>query len=331
MKHRRPPYLWLSVLAALTLVWRLAGLWHLDREIDRALAIAPSVAGATTSRQVLTPLPPYPRLTKTPPRFAARQYAVLDIESNVVVLSEDAERAVPLASTTKIMTALLALERGSLSDVVEMPRPAALQIGSSAGLKPGEKLTVRSLLYGALLNSGNDAAYGLAYYLGSEQSARGGADPQDWDQALKEAVEAMNNKARDLNLDSFKFGDPSGLDSQNVASATDLARLAAIALRNPTFREMTSTPQIVVQDIEGQLSHEYRNSNRLVGEWQYPGAIGVKTGYTPEAGHNLVAACERDGHTLVVVVLNTHSNTNTASAQVARDILDFSWQAISWE
>ncbi len=307
---------------------RLFGYWQMNQKIEMALGVGPAVAGTTAIRDAAPILPPYPRLTSTAPKFNARQYALYDDGANVFLAEGDIDRPVPLASTTKIMTCLLVIERGGLSDVVTVPKEASSQIGSSAELRAGEQLTVRSLLFAALLKSGNDAAYSLAYYLGGKIR---GSDDGNWDANLEATVSRMNEKALELGLTSIKYVEPSGLSSENVSNARDLALLSAYALRNKTFKEMTSTPSMTIQNVDGTISHALTNSNRLVSEWAYAGAIGVKTGFTPEAGHNLVGAAERDGHRLIAVVLNTYSDTVTASATVARDMLDFAWRATVWE
>jgi len=291
----------------------------------------PAVAGVSAAKVRLKEpptLPPYPVVTQTIPAFAARQYVLYDVDSHKVIAEKDAKSAVPLASTTKIMTALLTIRNGDLTDVTTVDAAAAAMIGSTAGLRSNERITVRDLLYCALLQSGNDAAFSLANYTGSR--AVGDDSQITFTTAIDKFVQLMNQEAKQLGLSSLSFKDPSGLDNSNVGSATDMAKLASIALDNQTFKEFVSTPEITVTSTDGALSHQLKNSNRLVGEWGYPGAIGVKTGFTPEAGHNLVAAATRDGHTLIAVVFNTFSTTPSASAEVARDILDFGWRAISW-
>ncbi len=140
----------------------------------------------------------------------------------------------------------------------------------------------------------------------------------------------MNSRAKELGLESFNFVDPSGLGDENIGSARDMAKLAAYALQNEQFKNFVSTKELTVTNVEGNIAHQLKNSNRLVSEWNYPGAIGVKTGFTPTAGHNLVAAVNWNGHILVAVVFNTYDATNTASAEVARDILDFAGRSVEW-
>ena len=328
MRKNRPPYLAIIIVGLLALSWRVFGYWQMSQDVDRALGVGPAVAGSQAIRDAAPILPLYPTLADEAPKFAARQYALYDVESNTFIVESDSLTPVPLASTTKIMTTLLTIERGGLSDIVQVPQQAAEQIGSTAGLRTNEQLTVRSLLYGALLNSGNDAAYALAGYLGQKI---GGDESADWNEQITQTVELMNRRAKELNLPSLHYVEPSGLDSGNIGDARDLAKLASYALDKEDFRTITSTPTYTISDVTGTITHGLTNSNRLVGEWAYQGAIGVKTGFTPEAGHNLVGAAERDGHRLIAVVLNTFSDDVTASARVARDMLDYAWLHVRWE
>lgn len=323
-----PPYFWLILVGLIAIGGRTFGYWQLSRQLDLSIGVGPNVAGARAIRVTAPALPPYPSLTQKAPSFAARQYALYDADAGVFIVEENADQPVPLASTTKIMTAYLAIEQARPDDVVTVTSEAAGKIGSTAGLRLNERLSIKNLLYGALLASGNDAAYAVAGYLGERI---GGDESATWQDKIDQTVELMNAKAKELGLASLRYVEPSGLDAGNVGSARDLAVLSAVALENDTFREITSTPAFTVANQEGTLSHELKNSNRLVGEWAYPGAIGVKTGFTPEAGHNLVGAAERDGHRLVAVVLNTYDSDASASARVARDLLDFAWRSIRWE
>lgn len=311
-------------------VWKSSSLTFELRRVTSAV-IAPSVAGVSTTKLRLKEpptLPPYPVISQFIPAFAARHYVLYDVDSHKVLVDKDATTAVPLASTTKIMTALLSIKSGDLDDITTVNAEAAAMIGSTAGLRTNESITVRSLLYSALLQSGNDAAYTLANYVGSK--AVGDDSQVPFTTAIEHFVEMMNQEATKLGLTSLSFKDPSGLDNSNVGSATDMAKLASFALTDQIFKEFVSTPEITVTSVDGSLTHQLKNSNRLVGEWGYQGAIGVKTGFTPEAGHNLIAAATRNGHTLVAVVFNTFSTTPTASAEVARDLLDFGWRSINW-
>ncbi len=206
---------------------------------------------------------------------------VMELTSKRFLHKLNAERKLPLASTTKILTALVILESLDLGEVVEVPKQAEGTEGSSVYLKAGEKLSVKDLLYGLMLRSGNDCAVTLALrHSGS----------------IKNFARAMNDKALSLGADSSHFTNPHGLpDEAHYTTAHDLALIAAAALENETFREIVST--------KFYEPRGWKNKNKML--WEYPGATGVKTGFTVRAGRCLVSSAERNGMTLVSVVLNS--------------------------
>ena len=213
--------------------------------------------------------------------LSACRAAVLDADTGEVCFARNASEHALIASTTKIMTGLLITEDCDPDAVVTVPQEAVGIEGSSLYLKAGEQLTVRALLYGLLLHSGNDAAVALAL----AHSGSVGA-----------FVEAMNGRARELGLRDTHFTNPNGLDApEHYSTALDLARLTRAALQVPAFAEVVATRQIT---IEGR---SFTNHNRLL--WSLDGAIGVKTGYTRAAGRTLVSAVERNGRRLIAVTL----------------------------
>ena len=213
------------------------------------------------------------------PALSAQAYVLMDADSGRILLERESERELPIASTTKIMTALVALERGALGDLVRVKREHLVE-GSSMYLKEGEELTLESLLYGLLLASGNDAAECIADSYGGEAF-----------------IAAMNEKAAALGMEYTCFINASGLDAEgHRSSAHDMARLAAHAMENSVFSRIVSTKTAKVG--ERTLS----NHNKLLGT--LAGCIGLKTGYTSAAGRTLVSCCERDGLRLVAVTLN---------------------------
>lgn len=209
-----------------------------------------------------------------------------------------------MASTTKIMTAVVVLE--SVKDLDERVRVTAQAdaVGESeAGLLPGESYTVRSLLEAMLVHSGNDAATALAEHVGGTQAA---------------FVERMNEKAQELDLKETRFTNPHGLDEPgHHTSARDLATLARYALEIPEFRRIVRMPSMTL--VGGRGERRFENSNKLIGS--YAGATGVKTGWTDKAGYCLAASAERDGVSLVCVVLGTRSETERIVE--ARALLDW--------
>ena len=317
----------LLIFALLVILFKGFNLTKLYQDANFS-SIDPKVLGANLSKDVSFGfLPDYPVLREEAPNFASRQYTLLDVDSGIFLANQSATQPVPLASTTKIMTTILAIEELDLQKIHTVNRNSALQIGSTIQLRINEKLTVESLLYGALLNSGNDSAFSLAHELGIHYSN----NPDiDYDEAIELTVEKMNAKAAELGLTTLSFFDPAGLDPSNMGSAQDMAKLASYAINNATFQRFTSTAEKTIQSTDGLVQHQLKNSNRLVSDWNYPGAIGVKTGFTPDAGHNLIAAIKHQDHILIAVVFNTYSSTNTASAEVARDILDYARRSIEY-
>lgn len=242
----------------------------------------------------------------------ANNYILLDAISNYPLAEKNSHIPVSIASTTKIITATIILENYNLSDVITISPNAAAQIGSEVMLRSGEKLTVESLLYALLVQSGNDAAMALA-----EHYADGG---------LSGFVKAMNNKAKYFGLKDTEFKDPAGLDDTGRSSAFDLAIITSYAIKNPTFSKIVKTTGLTINSIDGKFAHKLDNSNRLIKSDEplyYPNALGVKTGFTPEAGHCLVSVAEKNGKKIISVILNTNESTNDASAKESRKLLEW--------
>ena len=215
------------------------------------------------------------------PRLSAKSAVLLDASTGRVLYASHAEDKSLIASTTKIMTALVICETGDLNRTVVIPPEAVGIEGSSMYLKAGEVLSVHELLYGLMLRSGNDAAVALALADSGSISAF----------AMR-----MNEKAAVLGLKNTHYANPHGLDSEeNYSTALDLARLTRFALQNPDFAQLVSTKSVTIGD------RVLTNHNKLL--WQYSGAIGVKTGYTRTAGRILVGAAERDGRRLIAVTI----------------------------
>ena len=212
-------------------------------------------------------------------QLSATAAILMDADSGEILYEKDAGRRMRIASTTKIMTALVALDRARLTDTITVTAAHMVE-GSSMYLKPGEMVTVEELLYGLMLCSGNDAALALADCCGG----------------LEEFVQAMNDKAAALGMQDTSFANPNGLDDENhYSTARDMAVLAAYAAQNPTFRRICSTRTATVG------SRTMTNHNKLLS--QVEGCIGMKTGYTKAAGRTLVSCAQRDGCRLVAVTL----------------------------
>jgi len=221
------------------------------------------------------------------------------LEINGTVFEErypDARRAP--ASLTKIMTALVVLEKCRLDEVVTVSRAAARESGSRIGLRRGDRLTVRDLLAAMLIASANDAARALAEHAAGTQTG---------------FVQLMNRRARDLNLHNTRFSNASGHDDRRLySSAHDLALLTEAALHNATFAELVALRSMHITTVRGNRTYSFRNKNRLIG--RYPGAQGVKTGTTPKAGKCLVALAQRADRRVLLVMMNAPSRWRTAPA-----------------
>lgn len=229
------------------------------------------------------------------PEVSAQSAVVLTADTGTVLFEKDGHTPRPVASTTKIMTALLALEaaqeRGD--PLVDITQEMVAVEGSSMGLQAGDSISLTGLAAGMLLASGNDAANAAALYL---------------DASLESFAARMNQRAAALGMEDTHFVTPSGLDGEDaqglahLSTAYDMALLARAALEDQAFRQLCSSPSLAVEFAEPVKRVTYTNHNKLLT--QYPGCVGVKTGFTKEAGRCLVSAAERDGALLIAVTLN---------------------------
>lgn len=212
---------------------------------------------------------------------SATSAVLMDVDSGRVLYARNEDAKMLVASTTKIMTALVALENGDLSSTVKITAEAANTEGSSMYLKAGEKLTLETLLYGLMLCSGNDAAVAVA------QGVAGSTD---------KFVKLMNEKAKELGMTHTSFANPNGLDDEkHYSTAKDMAVLACAAMNNETFARIVSTRTVTVG------GRTLTNHNKLLS--YVDGCIGLKTGYTKAAGRTLVSCVRRNGQRLVAVTL----------------------------
>lgn len=235
------------------------------------------------------------------PDIDAGAAAVMDMDTGRLLFGKNHHMRRPMASTTKIMTAILAIERCGLEEVVTVSKRATRIGGSGMNLKEGEKCTVRELLYGLLLPSGNDAAIALAEHIAG---------------SVEDFAEIMNQKAWQIGARNTQFKNPHGLDADgHYTTAYDMAVIACYALRNTLFSEIVSTKQVTIGN------RQLYNTNEMLGS--YPGADGVKTGYTGKAGRCLVTSATRDGRRLVSVVLFCRSRYQRAD--ISRKILDYAF------
>lgn len=218
---------------------------------------------------------------------SAKAAIVVNAATGKVIYSQNADKRLPMASTTKIMTALLLCEMADLNDTVVTTKEMVTVEGSSMGLLEGDTVSFRALLYGMMLPSGNDAATTTAITLGG---------------SLQEFALLMNQKARQLSMDNTNFVTPSGLDAENhYSTAADMAKLAVYAMKNPLFREAVATKSISVEYGNPPYLRGLSGHNKILS--LYDGGIGIKTGYTSKSGRCLVSAANRNGVEVIAVTL----------------------------
>lgn len=220
---------------------------------------------------------------------------IYDRASGRILYDKNGNKQTPMASTTKIMTAIVVLENANLKDVVTIDSKAAGIGGSRLGLKKNDKITVNDLLYGLMLRSGNDAAVALANYVGG--SVQGFAD-------------MMNKKAQELGLVNTHFVVPHGLDNEgHFTTAYELAKMADYALENEKFKQIVTTQNTTIHI--NNNAKNINNTNKLLGS--VSGVYGVKTGFTNGAGRCLVASCKRDDLDIITVVIGANTNKQRTS------------------
>ena len=230
---------------------------------------------------------PYtPRAEAVSAQFAC----VMEAQTGQVLYEKNAYTTHSMASTTKIMTALIALEQGNLTDTVTVGENAAGTEGTSLYLKAGDKITLSDLLYGLILQSGNDAAIAIAEHISG---------------SVEEFALLMTEKAKALGAENTAFKNPNGLDEDgHYTTAYDLALITRAALKNEKFSEICATKSRTIQDGKQTVV----NHNKLLN--MYDGCVGVKTGYTKKTGRCLVSSAIRDGKQMICVTLNAPDDWN---------------------
>lgn len=224
----------------------------------------------------------------------ARAAALIDVASGRILYSNRGDEPMLIASLTKIMTAIVAIEYGDLTSKVVVGKNAFAKEGSSLYLKQGEEMKLEDMLYGLMLRSGNDAATAIAEHVGGSEQG---------------FVHLMNAKAEELGLTRSHFANPHGLDAEgHYSSANDLAVLTAYALHNPVFKEIVKTPEKRADNPYEKWDYKWSNKNKMLR--LYEGADGVKTGYTKKALRCLVSSATRNGQQLVAVTLNDGNDWN---------------------
>ncbi len=218
---------------------------------------------------------------KAQPSVSAKSMILMDADTGAILCSQNMEQRSLIASTTKIMTAIVAIEQCDLDRSIEIPKEAVGIEGSSLYLQEGETMTIHELLYGLMLHSGNDAAVAIAIACAGSKEA---------------FVCKMNELARRLELENTHFENPNGLDGkEHYSTALDLAKLTQYGLKNPVFADIVATKEIRIGE---RFLH---NHNRLL--WMSEDVVGVKTGYTRAAGRILVSAAKKNGRSLIAVTI----------------------------
>jgi len=270
-----------SIVLLVAFLLLLAGV-----RVTDAHAQTPDGFGKPAAVQAVADTPDY--------QTKAKAAVLMDAQTGRVLFAQNAGLRLPMASTTKIMTALLTLEQGGLDDYFQVDSDAIRVEGSSMGLQEGDSVSLRALAYGMLLASGNDGANAAAVRISG---------------SIPAFVERMNARAAEIGIEDTRFATPSGLDDPgHYSTAYDMALLAREALQNPLFAEICAQSKAVVQYGNPPYNRWLTNHNRLLRE--YPGTIGVKTGFTKASGRCLVSCAERDGVRLIAVTLGCPDDWN---------------------
>lgn len=241
---------------------------------------------------------------------SAKSYILVEATTGRVLAEKNAEVRMPIASTTKIMTALLALEQPDTESYFTVDPKAILVEGTSMGLRAGDQVNLSCLAYGMLLSSGNDAANTAAVRIAG---------------SVEKFADCMNQKAQELGMVNSHFVTPSGLhDEEHYSTAADMAVLARYALQNPKFAMVCAQSKAKLNFGNPPFGRWLSNHNRLLSE--YPGCIGMKTGFTKKAGRCLVSAARRDGVTLVCVTLSDPDDWRDHTA-----LLDYGFSVVKPE
>lgn len=287
---------------------------------QNSFSVTKKIAGAQDEKLTNLKIAILPhRANDSNPQILAKSVYLIDVDSFLPMYAKNETERLPIASTTKIATAIVVLEnyRDRLNDVVTIT-PAMINVEETTiKLRAGEKITVENLLNGLLINSGNDAAFALSQYFGGTKSF----------------VAQMNNKVAQIGLTDTQYFDPAGLNDEGHSTARDLAILGAYALRNPKFAEIVRGSDKIITSIDGRVQHDLKMSNRLLqpdDASYFPSAIGIKTGFTYAAGHVLVSAATQNNHTILAVVLNTNEETIYASAKESKKLLEWGFANWTW-
>ncbi len=243
-----------------------------------------------------------------PPKTTASAAIIIDAKTTQPLYEKDSNAEHLPASTTKLMTALVALEKCNPDTVLTMG--IVQKDGTKMGLETGDQITVENLLYGLLINSGNDAAYALA---------------SGCSNSFNQFVDRMNEKAKELGMTNSHFMNPAGFDSPNhFSTAHDLAYLAKVAVTNPLISKIVTTKSTVVTDISGKKTYYLENVNKLLGV--VDGVEGVKTGQTEGSLEILISKTTRHNNSIIVAVLGSHDRFGES-----KDLIEWAFKNYHWK
>lgn len=244
--------------------------------------------------------------------IGGKAYAVLEADSGRLLYSNNMNERLPMASTTKLVTAIVAIENGNLNDIVKTSKNAYGTEGSSLYLQLGEELTLKQMLYGLMLVSGNDAAVAIAEHVGGSVGG---------------FIKMMNALAKKLGAKNTNFANPNGLPNNNhYTTAYDLALIASYAMKNPTFREIVSTKYMKIPYAGRTYDRVLANKNKIL--WKVEGGNGIKTGFTSAAGRCLASAALRDNMQVVCIVLNCGAMFEDSAEILEKAFKDYAMETI---
>ncbi len=292
----------------------LAGffLWYPGQNRLTMMASSSSPPGTFTLPFPIPTPAPYPTNTTgiyPGSEVTAGGVVIEDVDSGVILYQRNSYEPFSPASTTKILTALVALDAYDLDDVLTVK--TLMNSGQTMKLVAGERMTMENLLYGTLIQSGNDAAFALA---------------ENYPGGVEAFVTAMNEKAKQLYLTQSYFTNPVGFDDpSHKMTPIDLVRLASVALLNKTIAKMVAIPQITISDVTHTYFHSLTNVNQLLGK--IPGVGGIKTGWTEEAGENLVTLAQRGGRRVIIVVLKSRDRFVDTTKLIDWVFVNHRWEA----
>ncbi|MBI2355644.1 MAG: D-alanyl-D-alanine carboxypeptidase [Candidatus Doudnabacteria bacterium] len=282
-----------------------------------ALLFFPRAARDSNQQNQLTVLglstgsyPASPELASsvTPPNLSSKAAMAYDLDSGTILFTQNFDEQLPIASLTKLMTAMVAAKNSQLDEAVMVKHSDVKVVGSSMGLVPGERISVRDLLYGVLISSSNDASLALANHKSPTE----------------EFIAAMNEEAKRLNLQSTKFSNPVGWDyADNYSTAHDLSLLVNEFLKYEELSRIVRIKEAELRSLDGKYSHKLTTTNKLLID--NDAVTGIKTGFTSQAKGNLVLRIENHGRSIITIILGSDDREGDS-----KKLLDWITQVYRW-